>query len=84
MLIVGIFHIRRLKSNIRGYQKNSNNNISLAYRGTQPTNGHHNNDTVEYSTNNNSQPNTSSAFVVADNSAYNYDKICKQNFNALL
>ena len=65
-----VFIILHIKSKQRGLQtipENSNNEIRSGYPGTQP---------VNY----NAQPNTRSAFVVADNSAYNYDinKICKR------
>ena len=68
---------------------NNSNEIGSGYSGTQPVNGYnsrYNNSNVVYPTNNNAQPNTRSAFVVADNSAYNYNmnKICKRYLHLFL
>ena len=66
--------------------ENNNNEIPLGYPGTQPVNRNNSRYNNSYPTNNNAQPNTRSAFVVADNSAYNYDinKICKRYLISLL
>ena len=70
----------------RGLQmtiENNNNDIRLGYPGTQSVIGYN---VYNSRYNNSSQPNTRSAFVVADNSAYNYDinKICKRYFYIFL
>ena len=85
LLFCFLLIICRDKPNRRGVQTtpyNNNNVIRLGYPGTQPTNRFNYNGTSSYPTNNN----TRSAFVVADNSAYNYDinKICKRYVNVLL
>ena len=70
-----IFYIIYKKLKRRGLQKTPEKNsdvISLEYSGTQTTN-RYNNSNIVYPTINSDQPNTRSAFVVADNSAYNYD-----------
>nr|BAJ96959.1 predicted protein [Hordeum vulgare subsp. vulgare] len=86
LLFCFLLIICRDKPKRRGVQTtpyNNNNVTRLGYPGTQPTNRFNYNGNATYPTNNNSQSNTRSAFVVADNSAYNYDinKIYNSNFN---
>ena len=70
-----LFYIIYKKFKRRGLQKTPEKNsdvTSLEYSGTQTTN-RYNNSNVVYPMINSAQPNTRSTFVVADNSAYNYD-----------
>ena len=78
-----IFISCKSKSKRRGLQRTAENNndvIRLHITPANRYNSRYNNRNVSYPTNNNAQPNTRSAFVVADNSAYNDDinKICKR------
>jgi Fe-S cluster assembly iron-binding protein IscA len=84
MVIMVIFISYKSKSKRRGLQRTAENNNDVIRLHITPTNcynSRYNNRSVSYPTNNNNnaQSNTRSTFVVADNSAYNYDinKICK-------
>ena len=77
-------HIKSKQRGLQTIPENSNNVIRSGYPRTQPVSGYNSryntNGSAVYPTNNNAQPNNRSAFVVAENSAYNYDmnKICKR------
>ena len=86
LLVCFILVVSPKKKNPRMIETVPNNNngiIRLGYPSTQPANGYnsrYNNSNVSNPTNISAQPNNRSAFVVAENSAYNYDmnKICKR------
>ena len=85
LLVCFILVVTPKKKNPRTVTNNNNDIIRLGYPSTQPVNGYnnrYNNGNVTNPTNISAQPNTRSAFVVAENSAYNYDmnKICKRYF----